>query len=144
MNIEDTKYELSEKPQARYRPDEGGSAIPLSTQPADGFGERFFQRIAVAWPKILLAGFVAGATSLVAFTGYRYFTPMPVTFSNAIVVTMADVEKGRYPNGSPYSATDLRSAPVLESVYSANQVDKYGVNLATFQGYVSVANVPQI
>jgi hypothetical protein len=138
MNIDENRFELSEKPQARYGSESVGLGMDGSNIRSEQAEHRFLKRVLSAWHKILLTGAIAGATALIAYSGYRYLSPLPVTYSNAIVVTMAEVEKGIYPNGAAYSATDLRSAPVLEAVYHANGIDKYGVSLSTFQGYVSV------
>lgn len=111
--------------------------MDFGTSSGDGIG-RFVQRIIDSSGKVVFAGVVAALISVCSIAAYRYVRPLPVTISSAIVVTMADVEKGKYPNGAPYSPTDLRSAPVLEGVYKANDIGKYGISLATFQGYVSV------
>jgi hypothetical protein len=132
-----TKYEhgpgLAEKPHvfydAEYRAN-GSDDLSL----ADVF--QFFAR-AKYWV-------LAGALALLAAAALALFAkvltqPMPVSYSSAVVVTMNGVETGTYPNGAPYSVTDLRSAAVLEEVHRINKLQDYGINIADFSGMVSVA-----
>lgn len=87
---------------------------------------------------------LAGALCLMLAASFVLFAkelvqPSPVAYSSAVIVTMNGVETGKYPNGSPYSATDLRSAAVLEEVHRVNNLKEFGINLAEFGGMVSVS-----
>lgn len=133
-----TKYEhgpgFAEKPQASFA---SGQAAIQDDELSFSDIVRFFFRarywmLAGALCFMLAAAFLLFAKELVQ--------PLPVSYSSAVVVTMNGVEEGKYPNGSPYSVTDLRSAAVLEEVHRINKLQDYGINLAEFGGMVSVAS----
>jgi hypothetical protein len=84
-----------------------------------------------------------GAASLVALSlAYLFLQraaiPPTVAFRTGITVTMNSSEPGKYPNGSSFAATDLRSPVVLDEVFRANSLSDYGLDLGRFSDMVSV------
>ena len=68
----------------------------------------------------------------------RIAVPGVNSYSTSFVATMSGAESGKYPNGAPFSPTDLRSPMVTEEVYRLNNLESYGFNLAEFGGMISV------
>lgn len=60
------------------------------------------------------------------------------TYRTSIVITMAGAEPGKYPNGTNFAVTDLRSPAVLDEVFQSNRLSDYDLGLANFLGMVSV------
>ncbi|MGB8818206.1 MAG: hypothetical protein WCC66_09840 [Rhizobiaceae bacterium] len=86
---------------------------------------------------------IASALGLFALAGIlllvaRIAVPGVNSYSTSIMTTMSGADAGKYPNGAPFSATDLRSPMVVEEVYRLNNLDKSGINLADFGGMISV------
>jgi hypothetical protein len=48
-----------------------------------------------------------------------------------------DADKGRYPNGTPFNATEIAAEPVVSQVFTANSLDRY-VSLEELQQSLSV------
>jgi hypothetical protein len=75
---------------------------------------------------------------LVLFIGYAFFTFNPSTYYSEILgVNFPQAAQGKYPNGSPFSASDIVSNTVLETVWINNHLADRGIKLQTFQNSVS-------
>lgn len=67
-----------------------------------------------------------------------FVAPPMTTYSEAVSFTFPQSEKGRYPNGSPFTITDLASRNVLDQVWRDNKLDGQGVSFTEFSAAVSV------
>lgn len=67
-----------------------------------------------------------------------FWTPPMTTYSEAVSFTFPQAEKGRYPNGSPFSITDLANRNVLDQVWRENKLESQGVSFQSFVSSVSV------
>ena len=64
--------------------------------------------------------------------------PPMSTYSQIISFTFPQSEKGKYPNGSPFSINDLTSRNVLEAVWRENNLSSQGIDLQTFLDAISI------
>ena len=67
-----------------------------------------------------------------------FLAPPMTTYSEAVAFTFPQSEKGRYPNGSPFSITDLVNRNVLDQVWRDNKLEGQGVSFQSFSNSVSV------
>ena len=67
-----------------------------------------------------------------------FLAPPMTTYSEAVSFTFPQAEKGRYPNGSPFSITDLANRNVLDQVWRENKLESQGVSFQSFVSSVSV------
>jgi len=75
---------------------------------------------------------------LVLFIVYAALSFNPSTYYSEILgVNFPQAAQGKYPNGSPFSASDIVSNTVLETVWTNNHLVDRGVTLQTFQNSVS-------
>lgn len=63
--------------------------------------------------------------------------PMSV-YSEIVSFTFPQSEKGKYPNGAPFSINDLISRNVLETVWKENDLASQGLGLQSFSDAVSI------
>lgn len=122
---------FTEKPQAGHQ--------AVST--AESFGDHalLIRLVTDGTPKILLGLAVGAALSFSAIALWRNELPPFATYRSGITVTMPSAADGKYPNGSAFAISDLRSPIVLEEVYRANNLSKYGLKLEDFIGMISVS-----
>lgn len=64
--------------------------------------------------------------------------PPMTTYSEAVAFTFPQSEKGRYPNGSAFSISDLASRNVLDEVWRENKLESQGVSFKDFIESVSI------
>jgi len=75
---------------------------------------------------------------LVLFIAYALLSFNPSTYySEVLGVNFPQAAQGKYPNGSTFSASDIVSNTVLESVWTNNRLADRGIKLQTFQNSVS-------
>ncbi len=85
------------------------------------------------------AGALAFLFAALLFTSfYSLVVPSVTSYRSSVTVTMTGAEPGLYPNGAAFAPSDLRSPAVLEAVFDANELSKYGLDLARFTNMVSV------
>jgi hypothetical protein len=89
-------------------------------------------------PLAILGALIVGLISLAILLLARVALPEVATFRTALVITMPNSADGKYPNGSDFAITDLRSTAVMEQVYRSNNLSDYGLKLDKFLGMVSV------
>ncbi|WP_153306063.1 hypothetical protein [Desulfatiglans anilini] len=86
---------------------------------------------------IVILGFAA--TLLVVGVGavlYLSQEKYPVT-KLSFQLEFDSAEKGQYPNGTPFSSSDILVTPVLKEVYQTNGLEKY-MSFSNFKGSLSV------
>lgn len=59
-------------------------------------------------------------------------TPAPRSYSLPITFTFPGIEKGTYPNGTPFQRSDLIAPSVLKTVYERNSLEQYKLTLDAF------------
>jgi hypothetical protein len=69
--------------------------------------------------------------------------PPRVTYATVISYNFPQAERGFYPNGAPFSVTDVVSAKVLEAVWTKNQLGDLGLPLNRFVDSVSIVQYAQ-
>ncbi len=74
-----------------------------------------------------------------AIFALRVGLPSETTYRHAIKFVFPEVEKGRYPNGLPFSMSDLASPLVLQKVYRMNALDRQNIKLKDFTSAISIA-----
>ena len=60
----------------------------------------------------------------------------PLTYSLPIQLNFEGVDRNTYPNGSPFSRSDLLAPNVVQSVFEQNNLDQYGLTLDAFSTQV--------
>lgn len=81
---------------------------------------------------------LAAIAVVVVFVMGLFIKPPMTTYSEAVAFTFPQSEKGRYPNGSPFSITDLVSRNVLDQVWRDNKLEGQGVSFKDFLEAVSI------
>lgn len=69
--------------------------------------------------------------------------PPRVTYATVVTYNFPQAERGLYPNGAPFSVTDIVSAKVLEAVWSRNQLGDLGLPLNRFVESVAIVQYAQ-
>ena len=64
--------------------------------------------------------------------------PPMSAYSQVLSFTFPQSEKGIYPNGAPFSLSDIVNGNVLESVWRSNNLESQGISLKEFSDYVSI------
>ncbi len=84
--------------------------------------------------------YLQGAAILVAavFLVRLVMSPPMSTYSEVVAFTFPQSEKGKYPNGAPFSINDLTSRNVLESVWKENDLGSQGLSLQNFSDAVAI------
>ena len=83
-------------------------------------------------------GLLALLLWLVFFISYAMYTSNPSTYYSLVVgLTFPQASQGKYPNGSPFSASDIVSTSILERVWSENKLGDRGIKLQSFQNSIS-------
>lgn len=78
------------------------------------------------------------AVWLVLFIAYALLTFNSSTYYSLVVgLTFPQASQGKYPNGSPFSPSDIVSTSILEKVWSENKLGDRGIKLQTFQNSIS-------
>lgn len=67
-----------------------------------------------------------------------FVAPPMTTYSEVVGFNFPQSEKAQYPNGSPFSITDITNRNVLDQVWRENQLESQGVSFQTFVNSVSV------
>ena len=65
-------------------------------------------------------------------------SPPMSTYSEIISFTFPQSEKGKYPNGAPFSINDLTARNVLETVWKENNLASQGLSLQNFADAVGI------
>lgn len=73
-----------------------------------------------------------------AFLVRFIMAPPMTTYSEVVAFTFPQSERGKYPNGAPFSINDLTSRNVLESVWKENDLASQGISLQSFADSVSI------
>lgn len=89
------------------------------------------------WYIAVFAG-VALLLSVAALFAFRTLGPITTTYNTALVLTMPGAEPGKYPNGTSFSPSDLRSPNVLSRVYEQNSLRNWNMSLEEFVDSVGV------
>jgi len=88
--------------------------------------------------RFLKNGAIVLAIWLVLFITYALFTFNSSTYYSLVVgLTFPQAAQGKYPNGSPFSPSDIVSTSILEKVWSENKLADRGIKLQTFQNSIS-------
>lgn len=69
--------------------------------------------------------------------------PPRVTYAMVISYNFPQAERGFYPNGTPFSVTDVVSAKVLEAVWTKNKLGDIGLTLSRFMESVAIIQYAQ-
>lgn len=94
--------------------------------------------------RILRFVLVAAIALVIAATcALLVIKPPRVTYATVISYNFPQAEKGLYPNGAPFSVTDIVSAKVLEAVWSKNQLGDLGLPLNRFVDSVAIVQYAQ-
>jgi hypothetical protein len=83
------------------------------------------------------------ALVIVATCALLVIKPPRVTYATVISYNFPQAERGLYPNGAPFSVTDIVSAKVLEAVWSKNQLGDVGLPLNRFIDSVAIVQYAQ-
>jgi hypothetical protein len=88
---------------------------------------------------------IVAAIALVIFAtcALLVIKPPRVTYATVISYNFPQAEKGLYPNGAPFSVTDVVSAKVLQAVWSKNQLGDLGLPLNRFVDSVAIVQYAQ-
>ncbi len=71
--------------------------------------------------------------------GWRFISSPPMTtYSEMISFSFSQSEKGAYPNGAPFSITDVTNRNVLAAVWEENNLESQGVSLKEFADSISI------
>ena len=62
----------------------------------------------------------------------------PLTYHLPIQLNFEGIDRGSYPNGSPFSRSELLAPNVIQSVFEQNNLDQYGISLSEFSTQVRV------
>ena len=62
----------------------------------------------------------------------------PLTYHLPIQLNFEGIDRGRFPNGSPFSRSELLAPNVIQSVFEQNNLDQYGISLSEFSTQVRV------
>ena len=62
----------------------------------------------------------------------------PLTYHLPIQLNFEGIVRGSYPNGSPFSRSELLAPNVIQSVFEQNNLDQYGISLSEFSTQVRV------
>ncbi len=96
-------------------------------------------RFAISALPFMVAGAVVfGLIALMMLTFQRAGLPSMSAYRTALLVTMNSNQPGKYPNGSDFAYTDLRSPVVLDEVFRTNKLSDYNISLAGFSDMVTV------
>ena len=83
---------------------------------------------------LLAAAILVAAVFLVRLI----MAPPMSTYSEIVAFTFPQSEKGKYPNGAPFSINDLTSRNVLETVWKENNLESQGLSLQKFSDAVAI------
>lgn len=83
---------------------------------------------------LLAAAILVAAVFLVRLI----MAPPMSTYSEIVAFTFPQSEKGKYPNGAPFSINDLTSRNVLETVWKENNLESQGLSLQSFSDAVAI------
>ncbi len=114
-----------------------------SEQPLDGVDIKFiFEKIRLHIAKrhreITKYGLIVAAMMFVMI-GWRMISAPPMTtYSEMVSFNFSQSERGVYPNGSPFSITDLTNRNVLAAVWEENNLNSQGISLKEFSDAVSI------
>jgi len=90
-------------------------------------------RYSVITTSILVVVFVFGLF-LTNYLRQQHYT----LYSSTITLTFDGLEAGQYPNGTPFSLSELISQSVLSEVYQQFNFGEYGLNLEDFISAISI------
>ena len=62
----------------------------------------------------------------------------PLTYHLPIQLNFEGIERGSYPNNSPFNQSELLAPNVIQSVFEQNNLDQYGISLSEFSTQVRV------
>ena len=62
----------------------------------------------------------------------------PLTYHLPIQLNFEGVDRGSYPNGTPFNLSELLAPNVIQSVFEQNNLDQYGISLSEFSTQVRV------
>lgn len=116
---------------------------PIHSQPSDqNDGQidliQIIKDITKEKKRFLKNGIKVLAVWLVLFIAYALFTFNSSTYYSLVVgLTFPQAAQGKYPNGSPFSPSDIVSTSILEKVWSENKLADRGIKLQTFQNSIS-------
>jgi len=65
-------------------------------------------------------------------------SPAPRSYSSPVIFTFPGIEKGTYPNGTPFQRSDLIAPSVLKDVFERNKLEQYGFSLNGFSPLVRI------
>ena len=101
------------------------------------FGQTFrFLAMGKVWYSIALLAGIVVAIGFFIYVGFN--KPSMTTYRSAISITMTSDELGLYPNGSPFSVSDLRTPVVLEQAYQSSGLASFGITETSFADSISV------
>lgn len=83
---------------------------------------------------LLAAAILVAAVFLVRLI----MAPPMSTYSEIVAFTFPQSEKGKYPNGAPFSINDLTSRNVLETVWKENNLESQGLSLRKFSDAIAI------
>ncbi|WP_086482168.1 hypothetical protein [Oceanospirillum sanctuarii] len=87
---------------------------------------------------VFLSVFVAAAL-YIAFTAFSYASKAGfVRYSQVFDLTFDGVQKGQFPNGSPFTMTEMTSPAVLNAVFRQHNLGENGLKLDEFRRAVSI------
>ena len=96
-----------------------------------GFVRSHYQKLRL-WLAIT-AVLVVGVFVLALFR-----SPPMTTYAESVEFNFSQSERGLYPNGSPFSITDLTNRNVLEQVWRENKLESQGIPFQDFSESVSI------
>lgn len=90
------------------------------------------------YPRLRLWLAFTAVVILVVFVIGLFKAPPMTTYSEAVEFNFPQSEQGRYPNGSPFSISDLTNRNVLDQVWRENQLEGQGVSFKDFSESISI------
>jgi hypothetical protein len=94
--------------------------------------------------RVLRFLFLAAIVAVIAATCVMLVLKPPrITYATLISYNFPQAERGFYPNGAPFSVTDIISTKVLEAVWTKNQLGELGLPLNRFVESVSIVQFAQ-
>lgn len=100
-------------------------------------------RLLGSYRRVIAAAAAAGAVLFVLVVLHAYFTRTAQHASAEFRLLFDRADRGEYPNGLPFAASDIVSNPVLSQGFSANGLDQY-FGYEEFRNAIFVVQAPTV
>lgn len=113
-----------------------GKLVEAST-PAAGYDLTSLLMAAFRFVSIVVAVVALGLAALIMLL--RAGMPTETTYKSAIQFVFPTVESGKYPNGLPFSKSDILSPSIIRDVYTKNEIERFNIKFNEFVAALSVS-----